>query len=172
MSTITLERKLKNRDQLREIAAAAKARGKTVVTTNGCFDILHIGHIRYLQDARARGDILILGVNSDDSVRRLKGPDLQVVSQAQRAEILAALECVDYVTIFDEDTPIELILAIRPDVHVKGGDRDPNAMIEAPAVRSVGGRVEVVSYTSTETEGWSTSNLIGKIAGTERRVQS
>lgn len=131
--------------------------------TNGCFDILHIGHVRYLQDARALGDMLVIGVNSDSSVRKLKGPERPVVREHERVEILAALECVDYVTVFSEDTPIELILAIKPSVHVKGGDYRPEDLPEAPIVESIGGRVEIVSFTSTETEGLSTSNLIGKI---------
>ena len=93
--------------------------------TNGCFDILHIGHVRYLEAARALGDVLVVGVNTDDSVRRLKGPDRPLNPEAERAEILAALECVDCVTLFDEATPIELILAIKPDIHCKGGDYVP-----------------------------------------------
>ena len=156
------------REALRESVAEAKSQGKTVVFTNGCFDILHIGHVRYLQDARALGDVLVVGVNSDESVRRLKGPDRPVVTEFERVEILAALECVDYVTIFPEETPVELILSIKPDVHVKGGDYKPEDLPEANAVRSVGGRVEIVTYTSTETEGWSTTNLIGKIMQARR----
>ena len=157
------EHKLMRRSRLKKAVEQAKAHGKTVVFTNGCFDILHIGHVRYLQDARALGDLLIVGVNSDDSVRRLKGPDRPVVPEFERVEILSALECVDYVSIFSEDTPVDLILAIKPDIHVKGGDYRPEDLPEADAVRSVGGRIEIVSYTSTNTEGRSTTNLIGKI---------
>lgn len=156
-------RKVKKWSDLREEVERAQREGKTVVFTNGCFDILHIGHVRYLQDARALGDILVVGVNSDDSVRRLKGPDRPVVPEFERVEILSALECVDYVTLFTEDTPIELILALKPDIHVKGGDYRPEDLPEAEAVRKVGGRIEIVPYTSTETQGRSTTNLIGKI---------
>lgn len=160
--------KILDRAVLGDAVETAKSQGLTVVFTNGCFDILHVGHIRYLQDARARGDVLVVGVNSDDSVRKLKGPQRPVVSEVDRAEILAALECVDYVTVFDEDTPVELILAIKPNVHVKGGDYKPEDLPEGDAVRSVGGRVEIVPFTSTATEGRSTTNLIGKIVEIHR----
>lgn len=160
--------KVKRRSDLRRAVEEAQRAGRTVVFTNGCFDILHIGHVRYLQDARALGDLLVVGVNSDDSVRRLKGPERPVVPEFERVEILSALECVDYVTIFTEDTPVELIVAIRPDVHVKGGDYRPEDLPEADAVRSVGGRIEIVPYTSTETQGRSTTNLIGKILSNHR----
>ena len=161
-------RKVLDRPSLIAAVERAKAEGKTVVTTNGCFDILHVGHVRYLQEARALGDMLVVGVNSDSTVRKLKGPERPVVPEHERVEILAALECVDYVTVFPEDTPVELILAIKPNVHVKGGDYRPGELIEAPAVRSVGGRVEVVNFTSTETQGRSTTNLIGKIVKNHR----
>ena len=161
-------RKVLDRPSLIAAVERAKAEGKTVVTTNGCFDILHVGHVRYLQEARALGDMLVVGVNSDSTVRKLKGPERPVVPEHERVEILAALECVDYVTVFPEDTPVELILAIKPNVHVKGGDYRPGELIEAPAVRSVGGRVEVVNFTSTATEGRSTTNLIGKIVKNHR----
>ena len=161
-------RKVLDRPSLIAAVERAKAEGKTVVTTNGCFDILHVGHVRYLQEARALGDMLVVGVNSDSTVRKLKGPGRPVVPEHERVEILAALECVDYVTVFPEDTPVELILAIKPNVHVKGGDYRPGELIEAPAVRSVGGRVEVVNFTSTETQGRSTTSLIGKIVKNHR----
>lgn len=154
--------------ELRRTVDEAKAQGKTVVFTNGCFDILHIGHVRYLQDARALGDMLVVGVNSDDSVRRLKGPERPVVPEFERVEILAALECVDCVTIFTEDTPVDLIRTIRPDVHVKGGDYRPEDLPEADAVRSIGARISIVPYTSTATEGRSTTSLIGKILKNHR----
>ncbi|OFX14032.1 MAG: hypothetical protein A2Z18_05985 [Armatimonadetes bacterium RBG_16_58_9] len=151
------------RSELKKAVRQAQSDGKQVVFTNGCFDILHIGHVRYLQDARACGDMLVVGVNSDDSVRKLKGPERPVVPEFERVEILSALECVDYVTIFTEDTPTELILSIRPNIHVKGGDYRPEDLPEAGAVRAVGGRIQIVPYTSTDTEGRSTTNLIGKI---------
>ena len=159
----TAAHKVLRRSELRKAVDKAKATGKQVVFTNGCFDILHIGHVRYLHDARACGDLLVVGVNSDDSVRKLKGSERPVVPEFERGEILAALECVDYVTIFTEDPPIELILAVKPDIHVKGGDYRPEDLPEADAVRSVGGRIQIVPYTSTDTQGRSTSSLIGKI---------
>jgi rfaE bifunctional protein nucleotidyltransferase chain/domain len=148
---------------VRKAVEDAKKRGKTVVFTNGCFDILHIGHIRYLQDARALGDLLVVGVNGDESVRKLKGPERPVVPEFERVEMLAALECVDYVTLFTQDTPVELIRTIKPSIHVKGGDYVPEDLPEAAAVREVGARIEIVAYTSTDTEGLSTTSLIGKI---------
>ena len=162
------ETKVLDRARVGEVSEAAKASGKTVVFTNGCFDILHIGHVRYLQDARALGDILVVGLNSDDSVKRLKGPERPVVSELERAEILAALECVDYLSIFPEDTPIELLEVVRPSIHVKGGDYKVEDLAEAPTVIKHGGRVEIVTFTSTETQGQSTSNIIGRIVETHR----
>ncbi|MCE5314697.1 MAG: D-glycero-beta-D-manno-heptose 1-phosphate adenylyltransferase [Armatimonadota bacterium] len=157
------EKKVRSRSELQQIVEQAKNNGQTVVFTNGCFDILHIGHVRYLQDARAQGDMLVVGVNSDETVRKLKGEGRPIVPQFERVEVLAALECVDYVTIFEEDTPIELILAIKPSIHVKGGDYIPQDLPEADAVRSVGGEVRTIPYANTDTEGRSTTNLIAAI---------
>ena len=162
------ESKILGRDRVGEVSRDAKAAGKTVVFTNGCFDILHIGHVRYLQDARALGDVLVVGLNSDDSVKRLKGPERPVVNELDRAEILAALECVDYLCIFPEDTPIDLLESVRPSIHVKGGDYRVEDLAEAPVVLKHGGRVEIVSFTSTETEGRSTSSIIGRIVEKHR----
>jgi rfaE bifunctional protein nucleotidyltransferase chain/domain len=158
-----VERKVKSRSELQRIVEEAKAEGKTVVFTNGCFDILHIGHVRYLQDARALGDILVVGVNTDSTVRRLKGEDRPIVPESERAEVLSALECVNYVTIFDEDTPVELILAIKPNVHVKGGDYKPEDLPESDVVRKTGGVVKVIPYAGTNTKGYSTTGLIDTI---------
>jgi rfaE bifunctional protein nucleotidyltransferase chain/domain len=166
-----VEEKLKRRSELAEAVKKARAEGKTVVFTNGCFDILHVGHVRYLQDARALGDLLVVGVNTDDSVRRLKGPTRPVVSEWERAEILAALQCVDYVSLFNEDTPVELITAIRPSIHVKGGDYKVEDLPEAEAVIAGGGKIVIVSFSSTDSEGFSTTNVIGKIMN-ERREKS
>ncbi len=130
--------------------------GRRIVFTNGCYDILHVGHVRLLEEARRQGDRLVVGVNSDRSVRALKGPSRPMQTQGDRAEILAALRCVDYVTIFDEDTPVETIRALRPDVHVKGGDYAPEALPEADVVREVGGRVHIVPLV----EGRSTTRLV------------
>jgi len=132
------------------------AESGSVVFTNGVFDLLHVGHIDLLTAARALGDQLIVGLNSDASVRRLKGPRRPVRSEAERAYVLAALECVDAVTVFDEDTPLELILALRPNVLVKGGDYTPVTIVGRAEVESWGGRVHVVPLT----EGHSTTRII------------
>ncbi len=150
----SVERKLLRRSKLVEAIEQAKASGRAVVHTNGCFDILHLGHIRYL---------LVVGLNSDASVRRLKGPERPIVPEFERAEVLAALECVDYISIFSEDTPVELIRAIGPDIHVKGGDYRPEDLPESEAVRSVGGRIEVIPLSKTASEGYSTSDLVARI---------
>ncbi len=160
-----VQSKIRNRSKVAWFVEEAQATGKTVVFTNGCFDILHIGHVRYLQAARALGDVLVVGINTDESVHRLKGPDRPLNPESERAEIVAALECVDCVTLFDEDTPVELILAIRPDIHSKGGDYKPEDLPEAEAMRSIGGHVEVISYSKTDTQGKSTTNLIERISG-------
>jgi D-beta-D-heptose 7-phosphate kinase/D-beta-D-heptose 1-phosphate adenosyltransferase len=132
---------------------------KRVVFTNGCFDLLHLGHVRLLEQARKLGDALVVGLNSDSSVRRLKGDGRPLVAEAGRAEVLAALECVDAVTIFEEDTPRELIAALVPDVLVKGGDWAADKIVGRAEVEAAGGKVVVVPYV----EGYSTSALIEQI---------
>ena len=133
---------------------------RRVVFTNGCFDLLHPGHIRLLEQARALGDVLVVGLNSNSSLRHLKGPGRPLVPETERAELLAALAAVDAVTIFDEPTPHELIAALRPDVLVKGGDWDPDDIVGGAEVEAAGGRVVTLPYL----EGYSTSALISKIA--------
>lgn len=133
--------------------------GYRIVFTNGCFDLLHVGHIRYLRQARRLGDVLVVAVNSDDSVRRLKGPSRPVQPEEDRAEILAGLECVDYVVSFDEDTPLALIERLRPDVLVKGADWQKDQIVGREVVERAGGRVATISYV----EGVSTSALIERI---------
>jgi len=127
-----------------------------VVFTNGVFDLLHVGHIDLLTAARAFGDRLVVGLNTDASVHQLKGPTRPIHSEADRAYVVAALECVDAVTAFDEDTPLELIMALRPDVLVKGGDYTPDTMVGRTEVESWGGRVHVVPLTA----GHSTTRII------------
>jgi D-beta-D-heptose 7-phosphate kinase/D-beta-D-heptose 1-phosphate adenosyltransferase len=117
-----LSPKIQDRPSLSAIFRERRAAGERVVFTNGCFDLLHLGHVRYLQEARALGDLLVVGLNSDDSTRALKGPNRPLVPQDERAEVLAALACVDYVTIFEEITAVALVETLRPDVYVKGGD--------------------------------------------------
>ncbi|AEB09837.1 rfaE bifunctional protein [Desulfobacca acetoxidans DSM 11109] len=144
----------------RQKVRQVRSEGKKVVFTNGCFDLLHIGHIRYLKAARALGDFLIVGVNNDASVRRLgKGPTRPLVPQDERAEILAALESVDGVVLFSEDTPLQLIQTLRPDVLVKGGDYAPEGIIGRSEVLSWGGKVQVIPFVP----GRSTSGLIARI---------
>ncbi|MGN0512975.1 MAG: D-glycero-beta-D-manno-heptose 1-phosphate adenylyltransferase [Lachnospiraceae bacterium] len=134
-------------------------RDKKIIFTNGCFDILHIGHIKYLKEAKAKGDILVLGLNSDASVRRLKGPSRPVNSEKDRMDMLAEMEFIDYVVLFEEDTPYELITRVRPDVLVKGGDYQADNIVGADFVRSYGGSVEVIPFV----EGKSTTNIINSM---------
>ena len=150
---------LSSRDQAAALAGTLRGAGKTVVFTNGVFDLLHPGHVRYLRQARALGDALIVGVNADASVRRNKGPDRPINSQDERAEVLAALDCVDAVVIFDEDTPAEIIRAVQPDILVKGADWAADQIVGRDTVEARGGRVERV----TVEEGYSTSSIVEKI---------
>jgi len=136
--------------------------GKKIVFTNGCFDLLHIGHVRYLQEARKLGDFLIVGINSDASVKRLKGPTRPIQSENDRAEILAALGCVDMTVLFEEDTPENLIRQIRPDLLVKGGDWKIDQIAGGGFVQSYGGQVMSLQFI----EGKSTTNIIKKSATT------
>jgi D-beta-D-heptose 7-phosphate kinase/D-beta-D-heptose 1-phosphate adenosyltransferase len=147
------------RDEAAAFASDQRARGRRIVFTNGVFDILHPGHLRYLQQARTLGDVLIIGLNSDASVRRNKGPERPINSESERAEILAALECVDAVVIFDEETPAEIIRAIQPDVLVKGADWAEDAIVGRDTVEARGGRVVRVAIEP----GFSTTEIIQKI---------
>ncbi|QTA89587.1 D-glycero-beta-D-manno-heptose 1-phosphate adenylyltransferase [Desulfonema magnum] len=133
--------------------------GTRVVFTNGCFDILHVGHVRYLTAARAKGDLLVVGLNSDESVKLIKGKKRPIVSQEQRAEVLISLECVDYVTIFDEADPLNLIQTIKPDVLVKGADWAEKDIIGADFVKANGGKVKRISVVPDA----STTDIIQKI---------
>jgi D-beta-D-heptose 7-phosphate kinase/D-beta-D-heptose 1-phosphate adenosyltransferase len=146
-------------NELKATVERLKREGKKVVFTNGCFDILHAGHTRYLREARKLGDALILALNSDSSVRSIKGPMRPIVPEAERAEVVASLDSVDYVTVFDELTPLELIEFLRPDVIVKGGDWAEKDIVGAETVRKWGGRVAIMP----EIEGASTTNIIDKV---------
>ena len=148
--------KIYHRNELAPLLQDAKAAGKVVVTTNGCFDVLHLGHLRYLQAARALGDLLVVAVNSDSSVRQLKGQHRPLVPESERAEMLAGLECVDYVVIFPEFTPISLLSELKPNVHVKGGDYTVEQLVEREVVEANGGKVVV----GLNVPGKSTTNLI------------
>ncbi|EEP72930.1 bifunctional LPS biosynthesis protein rfaE [Micromonospora sp. ATCC 39149] len=145
--------------ELSAIVEAQRGAGRSVVFTNGCFDVLHPGHVRYLEQARALGDLLVVAVNSDGSVRRLKGPDRPVNPVEDRVALLAALACVDHVVIFEEDSPAGLIEIVRPDVYVKGGDYPPEMVPEAPLVRRLGGQVRTLGYVPDR----STSAIIDRI---------
>ncbi len=148
------------RDEVIGFVANERSRGHTIVFTNGVFDILHPGHVRYLGDARALGDLLIVGVNSDRSVRALaKAPNRPVNGEAERAEVLGALGSVDAVVIFDEDTPHAIISALQPDVLVKGADWGENAIVGRDVVEARGGRVVRIALA----EGYSTTNIIERI---------
>ena len=149
-------RKIQTRKALRTIIARLKKQNKKVVFTNGCFDLLHLGHVLLFRKAKTVGDILVVGLNSDGSVRRLKGVKRPVVDERSRAKLLSELESVDYVTFFHEDTPYELIKEIRPDILIKGGDYRLNEIVGRNLVKKVV-RFPVV-------EGYSTSGLISKIS--------
>ncbi len=152
-------RKVLTREELVRAVWQHRLAGERVVFTNGCFDLLHVGHMRYLQQARALGDRLVLGLNDDASVRRLKGDKRPLMPHAERASVLAALACVDYVTIFSEDTPLELIECLRPDVLVKGGDYTPETVVGRDEVEAYGGEVALVPFV----EGISTTNIIDSV---------
>lgn len=145
--------------ELTEIVSDLRRSGKKIIFTNGCFDIIHVGHIRYLAQAKAYGDILIVGLNSDASVRSLKGAGHPIQSECDRAEILAALGSVDYVVIFNEKVPDVLIKKIRPDIHVKGGDYKLEQIPESKLVQSLGGTTVIADKVG----GYSSSNIIKKI---------
>lgn len=151
--------KVQTRKALTIIINQEKDREKTVVTTNGCFDLMHVGHLRYLQAAKNLGDLLVVGVNSDNSVRELKGERRPLIPADERAEMLAGLDCVDYVVIFPELDPISLLSELKPDIHVKGGDYTIEQVIERQVVEENGGRVIV----GLNIEGKSTTNVIQTI---------
>jgi rfaE bifunctional protein nucleotidyltransferase chain/domain len=151
--------KVLSQEELIRVRARLRAEGRRLVFTNGCFDILHVGHVRYLAEARALGDALLVAINGDRSVRALKGPNRPVMSEAERAEILAALEAVDFVTVFDEESPRTLISEVLPDVLVKGGDYRLDEIHGREEVERAGGRVLSLPFV----EGASTSGVIGRI---------
>jgi D-beta-D-heptose 7-phosphate kinase/D-beta-D-heptose 1-phosphate adenosyltransferase len=154
-----MKEKIKTRKELLRIIKDLKAKGKRIVFTNGCFDLLHIGHVRYLEKARALGDVLVVGVNSDSSVRKLKGPKRPILPEEERAGILSGLGCVDYITIFREIDPLKLITSLRPDLLVKGGDWTKEQTVGKEVVERLGGEVVIIPFI----KGASTSNLIETI---------
>lgn len=144
--------------QLSQVLGSIRS-GKKIVFTNGCFDILHVGHIHYLKEARDLGDFLVLALNSDESVRKLKGSERPLQNEEDRAEILAALECISFVTIFSEPTPLEIIKVVRPDILVKGGDWAPEKIVGHEFVSSYGGVTRSLRFV----EGRSTTSIVEKI---------
>ena len=151
--------KIKTPDEMKPVLTKLRDEGKTIVFTNGCFDILHVGHVRYLVEARGLGDILIVGVNTDSSVKMNKGDLRPIVPEDDRAELLAALETVDYVVKFSEKTPSELIGKLQPHIHVKGGDYTEDQMPEAKVIRSYGGAIVTIPLV----KGKATTNIIETI---------
>jgi D-glycero-beta-D-manno-heptose 1-phosphate adenylyltransferase len=152
-----------SREELIKTVAEARAAGLRIVLANGCFDVLHVGHIRYLAGARSEGDLLIVGVNSDAQVRKQKGDGRPILPAAQRAEIVAALESVNFVTVFDEPTVKELLLALKPDVHAKGTDYTVDTVPEREVVKSYGGRVAIVG----DPKDHSTSEILSRMGENE-----
>lgn len=151
---------LLKRSELDAVLSELRKDGKTVVTTNGCFDILHVGHVRYLQKTKTFADISLVALNSDVSVKKIKGPDRPINNENDRAEILCALSCVDYVVLFDESSPEQLLVEIKPDVHTKGADYTVETLPEAKSIMENGGRIEFISFV----EGKSTTSVIEKIS--------
>lgn len=158
---LSVSGKLKSVEELKTICAQARAKGKKTVFTNGCFDLLHRGHLHTLREAKACGDILIVALNSDRSVRELKGSGRPILPESDRAELIGALEMVDYVVLFDEADPYNLILALMPEVLVKGGDWGPDKIVGSDVVEKNGGRVAVIPYLP----GCSTTEIIERIRG-------
>jgi D-beta-D-heptose 7-phosphate kinase/D-beta-D-heptose 1-phosphate adenosyltransferase len=148
------------REQISQVLAPHRGRD-VIVCTNGCFDLLHVGHLRYLQAARSYGDLLVIALNSDASVRGLKGPERPIVPESDRAELLAGLTCVDYVVLFDEPTPVELIREIRPNIQVKGAQYTEETLPEMPVLRELGIELRLVPMVDNR----SSTNLIEKIKG-------
>lgn len=154
-----MDRKIVSHKALPALAQLVKDQGKRLVTTNGCFDLLHWGHIQYLSEAKALGDLLLVGINSDASVKRLKGPSRPLNPELVRARQIASLECVDYVVIFDEATPEAFLKTVRPAVHAKGGDYRVEDLPERAVVEAGGGEVKVLSLVP----GFSTTSLIERL---------
>ncbi len=152
------------RNEIENLVKKLKSEGKTIVTTNGCFDILHVGHVKYLEKAKSFGDVLIVALNSDKSVKRIKGNDRPVNNENDRAEVLSALRSVDYVVIFDENSPIDLILQIKPDVHTKGADYTVETLPEAKQIISAGTKIEFIDFV----EGKSTTSIIEKMKNPQK----
>jgi len=153
-----MDNKIKTKQEIEQIAKELKQKGKTIVTCNGCFDILHPGHTKFLTEAKQQGDILIVGLNSDESVKENKGSQRPINNENNRAQILAALETVDYITIFNEKTPIKLLEMIKPNIHANGSEYGENCL-EAETVKKYGGKIHIIKLK----EGFSTTDIIQRI---------
>jgi len=151
--------KIKTLEELKEVVKELKDKNKITITTNGVFDILHLGHIKYLQEAKKLGDVLIVAINSDSSVKQIKGPERPINSEQSRAEVLSALSFVDYVIIFNESDPVNVLSDIKPNIHVKGGDYKIDEIIEKDIVEKNNGKIVLIP----EIKGYSTTDLINKI---------
>jgi len=162
-SKTTAAARILERNRLIARVAIARRGGARVVFANGCFDLLHVGHVRYLEAAKGLGDLLVVGVNSDEQVRRLKGEGRPFIPERERAEVIASLRAVDYVTVFHEPTVTELLLALRPDIHAKGTDYTEDSVPERDVVRSFGGRVQIVG----DPKDHSSTEMLGKVCGDE-----
>ena len=165
MNVVDVSSLIVDRETLVARVEEAKAAGLRVVLTNGCFDVLHAGHVRYLQGARELGDLLVVGINSDRQVEKLKGRGRPIMPERERAEIVASLEAVTFVTIFDEPTVTELLLAIKPHIHAKGTDYTEETVPERDVVRSFGGLVRIVG----DPKDHSTSEMLKKLSGEQRK---
>ncbi len=161
-------RKIQSRPQLKTLLRRLQADGKRVVFTNGCFDLLHPGHIRYLEKARAAGDLLVVALNSDSSVRLIKGQGRPILSEEQRCEVMAALECVDFVTVFSEETPFEIVEELLPNVLAKGGDWPLDKIVGRETVERHGGKVVSIPFE----QGFSTTKIIERISRRNERADS
>ena len=151
--------KIKNSEEIEKISRELKNQNKKIVTTNGVFDILHAGHVKYLQSAKSLGDCLIVAINSDSSVKKIKGSKRPINNERDRADVLEAMECVDFITIFEEVEPSAILEAIKPEIHAKGGDYGKGRMVEKKAVEKNNGKVVLVKFE----EGYSTTGTINKI---------
>ncbi len=162
MGIVTAQEKILERREMAARAAALHAQGKRIVFTNGCFDLIHVGHLRYLWAARQKGDCLVVAVNSDESMRRIKGPERPILDAEHRKIVLAALACVDYVVEFDEDTPCNLLHEIHPDILVKGATYSIEGVVGREIVEEYGGQIMTLELT----EGNSTTDIIGRVLDT------
>lgn len=150
---------IENRNELSKKIQSLRKEGKKIVFTNGCFDILHLGHVTYLSKAKSLGDVLVVGINSDSSVKKLKGPNRPINDLNSRMVVLDSLKSVDFVVPFDEDTPISLIEIVKPEIHVKGGDYKEDQLVESKTVKNYGGKVVIIPFVN----GYSVTTLLGKI---------